>query len=71
MVARLRALDEALLTAVLGTLSEAVRAAADVEAKEALGPFRDRMIPETYQRARAAAIQRHVRDHFWPPHGSL
>jgi hypothetical protein len=67
VIRRLRVLDGTLITAAAGTASEAVRLAAEAEARAMLGPFRDRMIPEAYQRARAAAIERHIRDHFGLP----
>lgn len=67
LVGQLAALDRTLMTAVLETLDDALRSAAEAEATEALGPFRDRMAPEAYQRARAAATERFVKDRYGLP----
>lgn len=67
IIAQLRVLDDTLMTAVINSVSDEVRTGADVEAKEALNPFRDRMVPEAYQRARTAAMERHIRNHYGLP----
>jgi hypothetical protein len=67
MIAHLRVIDQTLMTAVMESIGDEVRAAAEAEAKAALAPFRDRMAPDAYQRARVAAIERHVREHLRLP----
>jgi len=67
MIAHLRVIDQTLMTAVMESIGDEVRAAAEAEAKAALAPFRDRMVPDAYQRARVAAIERHVREHLRLP----
>ena len=67
VIARLRVLDETLMLEVLGSINAETRAAADAEAKDALGPFRDRMVPEAYHRARTAAVERSIRVRFGLP----
>lgn len=67
LLARLAALDRLLMAAILESLDEHVRDAAEAEAKDALAPFRVRMTPDAYQRACAAATEKHVREHFGVP----
>jgi len=67
LIAQLRALDQTLMTAVMESIGDELRAEADAEAKASLGPFRDRMAPEAFSRARVAAMERHIRDHFGLP----
>ncbi len=62
LLERLAALDRTLMTAALEMFDGTMRSATEVEAREALRPFRDRMAPEAYQRALAAATERSVRD---------
>jgi hypothetical protein len=59
--------DEALMAAVLTTIDQPTREAAEREAKEALSPYRDRMAPDAYQQATRAAVERYVRNHFGLP----
>jgi hypothetical protein len=66
-LSQLAALDQKLLTAVMESADEAVRTGAQAEARQALAPFRDRMTPDAYQRACAAAVERHIRLHFGLP----
>ena len=67
VVTQLAALDAALVAAASDALTDTARDEAEVEVRETLAPFRDRMIPEAYQRARTAALQRFVREHFGLP----
>lgn len=62
LVARLAALDRELLDAARAGLDDAARAALAREAEEELAGFRHAMSPETFARAREAAIDRLVRD---------
>ena len=64
---RLQSLDRALMDAVLLLLDAETRAAAESEAQQALGPFRERMDPEAFRRATAAAFERQVRDRYGLP----
>jgi hypothetical protein len=63
LVERLAALDRELLTLVGPTLG-ADRQAIELEASEELADFRERMTPEAYARARAAVVDRLVRERF-------
>jgi hypothetical protein len=67
VVVELATLDTALVTAASSALTEVARAEAEEEVRETLAPFRDRMIPQAYQRARTAALHRFVREHFGLP----
>lgn len=67
LLGELAALDRRLMDEVVGTLSEAAREAAHAAAREQLAPFRERMTREAYDRACAAAAERHVREHFGLP----
>jgi hypothetical protein len=60
-------LDEEMLRAALGVADEHLQQRAADEARSELSPFRARMTPEAHQRALAAAIARHVREHFGLP----
>ena len=64
---RLRSLDAALMAAVLEALDDATRSACEAEARQALAPFRDRMPPDAFRRASAAAFEQQVRDRFGLP----
>lgn len=64
LISQLELVDQSLMTAVIESLDETVRKVAEIDARDALGPFRDRMAPDAYQRARVAAFERYVRDHF-------
>ena len=67
VLAQLASLDAALLVEATKALDEGARATGEAEVREALAPFRDRMAQTAYQQARAAALQRFVRDHFGLP----
>lgn len=67
LVLQLLLIDQSLMAAAAEAADESVRAAAEAESREALGPFRDRMAPDAYQRSRRAAIERHLRAHFGLP----
>jgi hypothetical protein len=67
LINQLELIDQSLMTAVIESLDETVRAVAEIDARDALGPFRDRMAPDAYQRARVAAFERYVRDYFKLP----
>jgi hypothetical protein len=64
---RLRALDAATLDAVLAATDAAAGEEAAREARAALEPFRDRMPPDAFQRALAAAVRQHIRDRWSLP----
>jgi hypothetical protein len=64
---RLRSLDVALMTAVGKVIDERTRATAEAEARASLAPFRDRMPPEAFRRATAAAVEQQIRDRFGLP----
>lgn len=59
---RLRELDRGLLAAGLAQYTDETRAALQAEAEAELVPFRDRLLPEAYQRALVAARDRLVRE---------
>jgi hypothetical protein len=67
LLAQLVALDRTLMAAVMKSIDDPVRTAAAREATEALSPFRDRMAPDAYQRACAAAQEKHVRELYGLP----
>ena len=67
LITQLELVDRSLMTAVIESLDDTVRKVAEIDARDALGPFRDRMAPDAYQRARAAAFERYIRDHFKLP----
>jgi hypothetical protein len=64
LINQLELVDQSLMTAVIESLDETVRKVAEIDARDALSPFRDRMAPDAYQRACVAAFERYVRDHF-------
>jgi hypothetical protein len=64
---RLRALDAALVSAVRGRLEAAARDRLGEAADDELRPFRDRMPPEAYADARAACVDRLIRDRYELP----
>lgn len=67
LLTKLAELDRAMLKAVVDAVDDRIREAAESSAQEQLAPFRERMAPEAYQRACAAAREQHVRDHFGLP----
>jgi hypothetical protein len=67
LLTQLTSLDRSLLTSVISNVDDTLRATAEVSAKQELAPFRDRMAPDAYQRACAAAMERHIRNHFGLP----
>ncbi len=67
VTARLEAMSGALMMAALDGLEADARAAVTREARDALEPFRDRMTPDAYRRASAAAVERQVRDRLGLP----
>jgi hypothetical protein len=60
--ARLAELDSALLAAAWGLVDDASRTAIGEDADRELAPFRARMTPEAWQRAREACMTRILRD---------
>lgn len=62
LVARLAALDRALLDAAWALVDDASRAAIGEDADRELAPFRARMEPDAWQRARDACMARILRD---------
>ena len=67
LVADLATLDRTILDAAMAAADDAVRNDALASASEQLAPFRDRMDAEAHERACAAAVERHVREHFGLP----
>ena len=67
LLEQLAVLDRELGAKAVDSLDEASRRAMEIDAREALAPFRDRMPAEAYQRACAAALDRHVRLHYGLP----
>jgi hypothetical protein len=67
VVGELAALDRRLIDAVIVSLPASAREAAFAAAGEQLTPFRDRMASDAYERARAAAAERHVRELYGVP----
>ena len=68
LLAELSSIDRALIDEVMAALPEDTRTAAATAAREQLAPFRTRMAPEEFQRASAAAVERHVREELALPH---
>jgi hypothetical protein len=68
LLAELAALDRTLIAEVMASVPEETRAAATAAAREQLAPFRERMANEEFQRASAAATERHVREELALPH---
>jgi hypothetical protein len=66
-IARLTALDEQLLQAARASIDVAAHAAIEREADEELSGFRGRMPDDAYRRARAAAIDRLIRQRLGLP----
>ena len=64
---RLRTLDAALVTAVRDRLDAGTRTGLAGEADDELRAFRDRMPPEAYADARAACVDRLIRDRYGLP----
>jgi hypothetical protein len=62
LLERLSVIDRALLDAVAAALPAAERTRLETEADEELAPFRERMPPEGYERARRAVVDRLVRE---------
>lgn len=67
LLGQLATLDRELMAAALGALDDQARRDALREATAELAPFHDRMTPEAYDRARAAALERQVRERFHLP----
>jgi hypothetical protein len=64
---RLRTLDESLVTAVRNRIEAGTREGLAEAADEELRAFRDRMPPEAYANARAACVDRLIRDRYGLP----
>jgi hypothetical protein len=62
VLGRLSSLDSTLIAAAAASLGPAVREEIQAEAVRALAPFRDRMLPDAFQRASVAAFERGVRE---------
>jgi hypothetical protein len=62
LLAELSALDRTLVSQAVDALDASARARAESDARQSLAPYRERMAREIYDRALAAAIERHVRD---------
>jgi hypothetical protein len=67
LVDHLAAIDRDMMSRALGLLDDAARECARLEAVVTLAPFRERMAPEAYAHACAAALERQVRDRFGLP----
>jgi hypothetical protein len=67
LLEQLEEMDRELGACARDALDEVTRQAIELEAREAVAPFRDRMAPDAYQRACAAAVERSVRQHFGLP----
>ena len=67
LLMQLAALDAELVDAALAVVDVRVRSDALNDAKTQLMPFRERMTPEAYDRACAAAVRRQVREHLGLP----
>lgn len=67
LLAKLAALDRALVSAAEAVLAPDVRRQADEDAQLQLAPFRQRMLPEAYAQALRAAIERQIREYFGLP----
>jgi len=66
-IQRLDVLDRELVRQARSALDESTRAAVSREADEELAPFRGGMVPEAFDRARDAAIDRLVRERYQLP----
>jgi hypothetical protein len=67
LIARLAALDVELLQTARAALDERSRAALTNDAAREVAPFRERMAPETFERARKAACDRLIRESLGLP----
>jgi hypothetical protein len=67
LIARLAALDAEVLEAARRSLDEQARARLMGEAEGEVARFRERMAPEAFDRARQAACNRLIREHFGLP----
>ena len=67
LLARVAAIESALVAAASAALDAEQRAELETEADAELAPFRPRMTPEAYAQSRRAAIERLVRLHFGLP----
>jgi hypothetical protein len=67
LIETLATLDRELVDAVLTALPEEGRQRALHDADEQLAPFRDRMTPDAFARARTAAAEQQVREQFGLP----
>lgn len=67
LIDQLLTLDRALIAAASNALDPMARRAVEDEARQALAPFRDRMPPDAFQRACAAALEASVRARFALP----
>jgi hypothetical protein len=67
LLERLQALDAGLLSATRERVDAATLAGFATEADSELAPFRDRMPADAYARARAACVDRLIRDRFSLP----
>lgn len=67
IIARLAALDVEFLRAAHGVIEDKTRTELMNEAESELAPFRARMMPEAFARARQAAVDRLLRAHFGLP----
>jgi hypothetical protein len=62
LIARLRTLDRQLIDAAVAQCDAQTMTALTAEADADLAPFRGRMVPETYEQSRRAAIDRLLRE---------
>ena len=67
LIETLATLDRELIDAVLASLPEDAKQLALRDAEGQLTPFRDRMTPDAYDRARTAAAGQHLREQFGLP----
>jgi hypothetical protein len=67
LAVELETLDRQLVDAATAALSNDDRARLALEAVQEIEPFRGRMLPETFAKTRAAALERAVRDRFGLP----
>ena len=63
----LETLDGGLIEAALELADSGLRVEAEAEAHGQLSAFRERMSREAYQRSVAAAVARHIREHYGLP----
>lgn len=67
VMSMLETLDRGLIEAALDIADSRVRSEAEAEAHTQLSAFRERMSREAYERSVAAAVERHLREHFGLP----